>query len=93
VTQPAQPEEQAYSYYGWARADGIEYATAVLAEPTPHDKDFTTKAKQAWLKHLSDSLGLDQLNARCGEAPTSIVSAWATQSPNAKHVDWHYQPS
>jgi hypothetical protein len=90
--QPAQPSEQAYSYYCWARTqDGTEYRTAVASEPTPHDKDFTAKAKQAWVKHLSEDLGLTKFNARCGEGPTSTVSTWAVDSPNTKHVDWHYQ--
>jgi len=93
ASQPAQPAEQTYSYHCWARAqDGTEYATAVISEPTPHDKDFATKAKDAWVKHLSDSLGLTKVNARCGEAPTSTVSTWGADSPNTKHVDWQYQP-
>jgi hypothetical protein len=92
-SQVPQPEEQTYSYYCWARTqDGTEYKTAVMSEPTPHDKDFTAKAKQAWIRHLSDSLSLTKVNARCGEGPTSTVSTWAADSPNTKHVDWRYQP-
>ena len=90
-SQPAQSAEPAYSYYCWARSqDGTEYRTAVMPEPTAHGADFTAKAKAAWVNHLSGDLGLTKFNARCGEGPTSTVSTWAVDSPNTKHVDWHY---
>ena len=90
--EPPQSAEEAYSYYCWARTqDGTEYRTAVASEPTPHDKEFTAKAKQACVKHLSEDVGLTKFNPRCGEGPTSTVSTWAVDSPNTKHIDWHYQ--
>lgn len=62
-----------------------------MAEPTPHDSDFTARAKQARIKYLSGSLGLTKFNARCGDGRTSTVPTWAGDSPNTKHVDWQFR--